>query len=96
MRQYGTRREIHRATVVARERLTLRLVRLTLSGAELRGMRARPAQDLELLLEDGGRTVKRRYTIRRLRPDAGEIDIDMLLHDGAAREAAGRPGGRGR
>jgi NADPH-dependent ferric siderophore reductase len=82
MRQRETQQEIHQVAVVARERLTSRLVRLTLSGPALRGMRARPAQDIELLIDDEGRRVKRRYTIRRLRPDAGELDIDVLLHDG--------------
>jgi NADPH-dependent ferric siderophore reductase len=82
MRQRETHQEIHRVAVVARERLTSRLVRLTLSGPTLRGMRARPAQDIELLIDDEGQHVKRRYTIRRLRPDAGELDLDVLLHEG--------------
>jgi NADPH-dependent ferric siderophore reductase len=63
------------------------MVRLTLAGPDLQGMRARPAQDIELLLgQEHGRRVKRRYTTRQLRPGAGELDIDVLLH------ASGGPG----
>jgi NADPH-dependent ferric siderophore reductase len=49
------------------------------------GVPVLPAQDVELHLTDlsgggTGRRVKRRYTIRHARPDAGEIDLDVLLH----------------
>src|SRR6478672_6892258 len=71
----------HAASLIGREWLTRRMLRVTLSGPDLREMRARPAQDLELLLEDRGRAVKRRYTIRQSRPEVGELDIDVVLHD---------------
>lgn len=74
---------VHRATVLARRRLTPRTVRLTLGGPSLVGLATRPAQDVEILLADGrGRRVKRRYTIRQARPERGEWDIDAVLHAG--------------
>lgn len=55
--------------------------RITLRAESMRGARLRPAQDVELLLrEPSGRRVKRRYTIRRARPEQGELDLDVLLH----------------
>jgi NADPH-dependent ferric siderophore reductase len=55
--------------------------RITLRCDAMRGVEVRPAQDVELLLREvSGRRVKRRYTIRHHRPDAGELDLDVLLH----------------
>ncbi|MCA1222884.1 siderophore-interacting protein [Streptomyces sp. 8L] len=74
---------IHRCTVLARRHLTPRTVRLTLGGPSLTGLTPRPAQDIEVLLTDGGGgRVKRRYTIRHARPGAGEWDVDAVLHTG--------------
>jgi NADPH-dependent ferric siderophore reductase len=50
----------------------------------VRDMQLRPAQDVELHLRDEGRRVKRRYTIRHARRDAGELDLDVLLHGAGA------------
>jgi NADPH-dependent ferric siderophore reductase len=75
-------RQVHVATVTARGRVTPRMVRLTLAGADLVGLHVRPAQDLEILLtDDGGHDIKRHYTIRHTRPLAGECDLDILIHD---------------
>jgi len=75
-------RQIHAATVTARDRVTPRMVRLTLAGAGLVGVDVRPAQDLEILLAgDGDHDVKRHYTIRHARPRTGECDLDVLIHD---------------
>jgi NADPH-dependent ferric siderophore reductase len=64
--------------------------RVTVRADALRGLAVRPAQDLEVhLREDAGRRVKRRYTIRRARPDAGEADLDVLLHGTGAGSAWG-------
>jgi NADPH-dependent ferric siderophore reductase len=72
---------IHTATVVANAALTPRMRRVTVRSEAMVGADIRPAQDVELhLLDPGGRKVKRRYTIRRLRPDSGEMDLDVLLH----------------
>lgn len=71
----------HRATVVGVLDLTPRMRRVTVVAESMIGIDVRPAQDVELLLrEPSGRRVKRRYTIRSARPDAGELDLDVLLH----------------
>ncbi len=55
--------------------------RITVRCDAMRGVQVRPAQDVELLLrDDTGRRVKRRYTIRHARPEAGELELDVLLH----------------
>ncbi len=55
--------------------------RVTVHSDAMRGVHPKPAQDVELhLREESGRRVKRRYTIRLVRPDVGEIDVDVLLH----------------
>lgn len=73
------RTPLHHATVTATQQLTPRMRRITLRVPTLQS--PRPAQDVELVLLDAtGRRVKRRYTIRHHRADAGEIDIDALLH----------------
>jgi NADPH-dependent ferric siderophore reductase len=72
---------VHEATVTATAQLTPRMRRISLRSAAMAGVEIRPAQDVELLLrEASGRRVKRRYTIRRARPEAGELDLDVLLH----------------
>jgi NADPH-dependent ferric siderophore reductase len=86
----------HLGTVVSAHSLTARMRRLVLRADSMRGVEIRPAQDVELLLRDGsGRRVKRRYTIRAARPEAGELDLDVLLHGagpGSAWGAAVAPG----
>jgi NADPH-dependent ferric siderophore reductase len=74
----------HPASVVVASTLTPRMRRITVRAPSMRGARILPAQDVELLLRDpGGRRVKRRYTIRYARADAGELDLDVLLHGDA-------------
>jgi NADPH-dependent ferric siderophore reductase len=86
----------HRATVVAACDLTPRMRRVTVRAETMKAVTIRPAQDVELLLRDEtGRRVKRRYTIRRDRPDIGELDLDVLLHGdgpGARWGATAAPG----
>lgn len=74
------RRAVHTATVTSVERLTARMTRVTAAADSLVGVDMGPAQDIELFLDDAGRRVKRRYTIRRARPATGEIDVDVFLH----------------
>ncbi|MYS21933.1 Siderophore-interacting FAD-binding domain-containing protein [Streptomyces sp. DvalAA-14] len=75
--------EIHDGRLLDRRPLTERTVRITLGAASLVGVMVRPAQDIEMLLEtDSGVWVKRRYTIRHARPEAGEWDVDVVLHAG--------------
>ena len=87
---------MHSATVVAATTLTPRMRRVTLACSALTGTVVRPAQDVELLLrEQSGRRVKRRYTIRRFRSAAGELDVDVVLHGdgpGARWGATAQPG----
>jgi NADPH-dependent ferric siderophore reductase len=55
--------------------------RITVRSDAMVGARVRPAQDVELVLqESSGRKVKRRYTIRHAREERGEIDLDVLVH----------------
>ena len=71
----------HAGRVVAARQLTPRMRRVTVQADSMMGVATRPAQDVELFLrEDSGRRVKRRYTIRRARPDSGELDLDVLVH----------------
>jgi NADPH-dependent ferric siderophore reductase len=88
---------VHAGTVVATAQLTPRMRRLTVQADGLRGVDVRPAQDVEVLLREpqSGRRVKRRYTIRNPRPDAGTFDLDVLLHGhgpGSAWGAGAQPG----
>ncbi|WP_375486766.1 siderophore-interacting protein [uncultured Jatrophihabitans sp.] len=71
----------HRATVLGAVDLTPRMRRVTVASDAMRDVQLRPAQDVELHLRtDEGRRVKRRYTIAQARPQAGELDLDVLLH----------------
>ena len=82
----------HSATVVATEQLTPRMRRISLGGVSLD---PRPGQDVELILTENGRRLKRRYTIRNHRRDG--FDIDAVLHGdgpGARWAAAAGPGQR--
>lgn len=75
------RSPVHTGRVVAAELLTPRMRRVVVRSEAMRDVDLRPAQDVELhLREDTGRRVKRRYTIRTARLDAGELDLDVLLH----------------
>jgi len=82
-------RTVHDATVIARRQLTASTLRLTLSAPDVCALVQRPAHDLEVLLADrDGQRVKRRYTIRQTRPDTGELDLDVVLHEGGGPGAA--------
>ena len=90
------RSPIHQAVVVATADVTPRMRRVTVRAEAMVGLVLKPAQDVELHLhEESGRRVKRRYTIRAARPDAGELDLDVLLHGdgpGSRWGASARPG----
>jgi NADPH-dependent ferric siderophore reductase len=67
--------------VLATSDLTPRMRRITVQADSLIGIATRPAQDVELFLrEDSGRRVKRRYTIRQASSDAGQLELDVLIH----------------
>jgi NADPH-dependent ferric siderophore reductase len=75
------RTPLHPVTVTAVVAITPRMRRITVRGPSLVGLVVTPAQDVEVVLPDGqGHKVKRRYTIRRARPDVGEFDLDALIH----------------
>ncbi|WP_031078997.1 siderophore-interacting protein [Streptomyces sp. NRRL WC-3742] len=74
------KRDVRTAIVTAVEQLTPRMTRVTASAESLVGVDIGPARDIELFLDDDGRRVKRRYTIRQSRPATGEIDVDVFLH----------------
>jgi NADPH-dependent ferric siderophore reductase len=75
------RSPVHTGTVISADSLTPRMRRVTVRSDAMRDAVIRPAQDVELHLRDTtGRKVKRRYTIRQLRADTGDIDLDVLLH----------------
>jgi NADPH-dependent ferric siderophore reductase len=54
--------------------------RVVLGGDALADFSYEPGQDLMLALPADGRTVRRRYTIRRVDRDRRTVDIDVLLH----------------
>jgi NADPH-dependent ferric siderophore reductase len=87
---------VHSGAVLAVAELTPRMRRLTVAAPSMTDVSIRPAQDVEIFLrEDGGRRVKRRYTIRHARPELGELDLDVLVHGhgpGSAWAASVRPG----
>ncbi|MBV9592269.1 MAG: siderophore-interacting protein [Actinobacteria bacterium] len=71
----------HHTEVTRAVGLTSRMRRITLAGPTLVGLAPSPAQDIEIILGDeAGRRVKRRYTIRRARPESGQFDVDALVH----------------
>jgi NADPH-dependent ferric siderophore reductase len=71
----------HQATITQIADLTPRMRRITVQGESLRAVAPNPAQDAEVILtEASGRKLRRRYTIRHARPEAGEWDLDVLLH----------------
>jgi NADPH-dependent ferric siderophore reductase len=85
------RSPIHFGTVLGTAQLTPRMRRVVVRSDSLRGLELRPAQDLELhLQDDSGRRVKRRYTIRTARPELGEVDLDVALHGPGAGAGWGR------
>jgi NADPH-dependent ferric siderophore reductase len=90
------RSPVHSGHVVGTAQLTPRMRRVVVQSDAMRGVELRPAQDVELhLQDDSGRRVKRRYTIRSARPDQGELDLDVLLHGagpGSTWGATARPG----
>lgn len=86
----------HAGRVVAAESVTPRMRRVTVQADSMIGVQLKPAQDVELhLIDETGRRVKRRYTIRAARPAVGELDLDVALHGpgpGAAWGATAAPG----
>ena len=82
-------------TVVSVRTLTPTLVRVELTGDDLRGLDARPGQDLMLTADATSPVLRRRWTMRDLDPLAGTVALDVVLHtdvDGASRLHLAAPG----
>ncbi|RVU18367.1 siderophore-interacting protein [Methylobacterium oryzihabitans] len=92
--------------VLARQAVTPRLRRITLACDDAASF-AGPAMHARLLVPcpcgplrgvDGAPAASRYYTVRFVRPEAGEIDIDVVLHapagPGSCWGARARPGDR--
>ncbi len=76
--------------------LTPHLVRVTLGGPELEGFHsAAPDDHVKVFFPTPDGPVGRDYTPRRHDPQAGELDLDFVLHEGGVGSAwasAARPG----
>lgn len=84
-------------TVVDSARVTPGMQRLRLTAPELAGFDYQPGQDVMLLVaRDGGRPVRRRYSIRGLDRDERLLTLDIVRHTGGGPGeqwvAAARPG----
>jgi NADPH-dependent ferric siderophore reductase len=80
-------------TVVESSRVSPNMQRLVLTAPELAGLEYLPGQDIMLLVDtlraaDGGRPVRRRYSIKALDRDKRLITLDIVRH------AGGGPGER--
>jgi NADPH-dependent ferric siderophore reductase len=83
-------------TVVETARVTPSMQRLTLTAPQLGAFEYRPGQDVMLLVAtEGGRPVRRRYTIRSLNRDKRRLTLDIVRHSEGPGERwvdAARPG----
>jgi NADPH-dependent ferric siderophore reductase len=76
-------------TVVESTRVSPNLQRLVLTAPELAGFECLPGQDVMLMVDtDGGRPVRRRYSIAALDPGKRQLTLDIVRH------AGGGPGER--
>jgi NADPH-dependent ferric siderophore reductase len=85
-----------RLEVVENRLLTPAMQQVVLSAPELAGFGHRPGQDIMLMVAvDGGRPVRRRYTIRDTDPARRLLTLGIVRHDGGPGErwvATARPG----
>jgi len=66
--------------VRAREQLTPLVTRVVVGGDDLLGFEFAPGQDLMLAVPQDDGTINRRYTVRRADPQAGTVDLDLVVH----------------
>ena len=77
-----------RLEVVESRLLTPAMQRVVLAAPELPGFSYRPGQDMMLMVAtDGGRPVRRRYTIRALDAAPGLLTLGIVRHGGGPGEA---------
>jgi NADPH-dependent ferric siderophore reductase len=69
-------------TLAARVVVTPIVVRITLTGDDLRGFECAPGQDLMLAVPVADGTTNRRYTVRYADGDAARVELDVVVHDG--------------
>ena len=70
-------------TVLESSRVSPNLQRLVLTAPELSSFECLPGQDIMLLVDtDGGRPVRRRYSIRALDRDQQRLTLDIVRHAG--------------
>ena len=86
----SSRRPTHRVTVTAVEQLTPHMRRLTFEGASLAAVSAPlPAQWLKVIPPGSEEARRNRaYTIRRLYPGSGALNVDFVLHGDAGSVSA--------
>jgi NADPH-dependent ferric siderophore reductase len=85
-----------RLEVVENEPVTPAMQRVVFTAEELASFSYRPGQDVMLLVDtDGGRPVRRRYTIRALDPAARRLTLGIVRHSDGPGERwvrAAKPG----
>lgn len=90
------RAAVHRLTVLDVRRASRLVRRVTLTAPTLTALPLTPAQDVGLMLTDAaGRSVRRRYTLTAVDPQARTVVLDGILHGpgpGAAWFEAAAPG----
>lgn len=68
-------------TLSDRVMITPLVLRIALTGDDLRGFECAPGQDLMLAVPDGDGTINRRYTVRYADGDAARVELDVVVHD---------------
>lgn len=68
--------------VIGVEEIAEHVCLLSVASSDLVGFEYTPGQDLLFAFPDGGRTLRRRYTIRRLDSLEGHADFEIEMHDG--------------
>jgi NADPH-dependent ferric siderophore reductase len=85
-----------RLEVVENSPLTPSMQRVVFTAPELAGFAYRPGQDIMLMVDtDGGRPVRRRYTVRALDPAARQLTLGIVRHEDGPGERwvqAAKPG----
>ncbi|MDP2712935.1 MAG: siderophore-interacting protein [Solirubrobacteraceae bacterium] len=71
----------HTATVVRVDQLTPRMIRVTFSVPDYAGTGHADEWVPIFFGEPGDHRQRRNYTARAIRPDAGEVDVDFVVHE---------------
>src|SRR5689334_13234051 len=68
-------------TFADRVEITPLVLRVALTGDDLRGFTCAPGQALMPTIPADAGTVNRRYTVRFADGDAGRVELDIVVHD---------------